>query len=94
MENSFITITKTNASGFVDVPGDPLAAVAEDGEDAEQFANYLETVFDGAVWSVDVEFVHNVPVYPEPEPTGDPETEEPAFEPEECVDFKIGRAHV
>jgi hypothetical protein len=88
MENSFITITKTNASGFVDVPGDPLAAVAEDGEDAEQFSNYLETVFDGATWSVDVEFIHNVPVYPEPIPTGDPETEPPAFEPEECVDFR------
>lgn len=83
MENSFISIAISNASGFVSVPGDPLAAVSEDGEESEQFSNYLETVFDGATWSADVEFVHNVPVFPEP--VGE---EEPAFEPEECVDFK------
>lgn len=78
-----ITITQSNKSGFVTVPGDPLAAISEDGEDALLFANYIDTVFDGATWSVDVELVNNVPVYPDP--IGE---DEPTTKPESCVDFR------
>jgi hypothetical protein len=81
--SQFISIKMTNESGFVDVPGDPLKAVTEDGEDAAQFANFIKTVFDGDLWSVDVEFVNNVPV-------DNPGEDEPAYEPEECVDFNLG----
>jgi len=80
--SSYISITQSNKSGFVSVPGDPLAAISEDGEDAELFSNYLDTVFDGATWSVDVEFVNNLP----DEAVG----EEVTYTPEECVDVRVG----
>jgi hypothetical protein len=81
--SQFISIMMSNPVGFVDIPGDPLKAITEDGEDAGLFANYINSVYDGDFWSIDVEFINNVPVE-------NPGEEEPAYEPEECVDFNLG----
>ena len=49
-----VRVTQSNATGFEAVNGDPLAAVAEDG--ATGFTNYLPTVYEGAPFSVDLNF--------------------------------------
>lgn len=49
-----VRVTQSNQSGFEAVYGDPMAAVAEDG--ATGFTNYIPTVYEGASFSVDLNF--------------------------------------
>ena len=49
-----VKINQSNLTGFGAVSGDPLAAVVEDG--ATGFTNYVPTVYEGATFSIDLDF--------------------------------------
>lgn len=49
-----VRFTQSNASGFVAVAGDALAAVTEDGSTA--YANYIPTAWEGDAYSIDLQF--------------------------------------
>ena len=64
MANEFVTITKSNATGFVTVSPDPAAVLTNDGESAAPNL-YLPTIYGGQTISIDIGFNIGYPLDPE-----------------------------